>query len=241
MPDAESDDFRGLSGTTSSQTPLSVFQSLYAVLQDDHTGLVPACACNAAPEAHQDRSATAPRRPPLADGCRLSEDEVRAALIELWLWAGNAPACNQASAHHGQSGRRHRFVQHAQVERQLLADRAEAARRTRLASVAQERFLHTTARRRCAQCSRTASRATSSYRRARSRSISATMPTGCAANDARAYRRATRCSARAAAIAAVRQRPSIRPAMQCFSAARASTGGCGSGCAILTTPMHRTS
>ncbi len=39
--DAESDDFRSLTSRTSDATPLSVFQCLYAVLQDDHTGLFP--------------------------------------------------------------------------------------------------------------------------------------------------------------------------------------------------------
>jgi hypothetical protein len=39
--DAEADDFRTLTAQTSARTPLSVYQSIYAVLQDDHTGLFP--------------------------------------------------------------------------------------------------------------------------------------------------------------------------------------------------------
>ena len=86
-PDAESDDFRGLSGTTSSQTPLSVFQSLYAVLQDDHTGLFPLALAVLRPKltrTDQQRLRADLRLPTVAG---LSEDEVRAALVELWLWA----------------------------------------------------------------------------------------------------------------------------------------------------------
>ena len=85
-PDAETDDFRGLSGTTSSQTPLSVFQSLYAVLQDDHTGLFPLALAVLRPKltrTDQQRLRADLSLPTVAG---LSEDEVRAALVELWLW-----------------------------------------------------------------------------------------------------------------------------------------------------------
>ncbi|WP_448040525.1 DEAD/DEAH box helicase [Bradyrhizobium liaoningense] len=84
--DAEIDDFRSLSNKTSEETPLSVFQSIYAVLQDDHTGLFPTALAVLRPKL------TKTEAQKLADGLKLpavanlSEDQVRAALLELWLW-----------------------------------------------------------------------------------------------------------------------------------------------------------
>jgi ATP-dependent helicase YprA (DUF1998 family) len=84
--DAENDDFRTLSNKTSEETPLSVFQSIYAVLQDDHTGLFPTALAVLRPKL------TKTEAQKLADGLKLpaipnlSEDQVRAALLALWLW-----------------------------------------------------------------------------------------------------------------------------------------------------------
>lgn len=85
-PDAESDDFRGLTAQASDDAPLSVFQSIYAVLQDDHTGLFPLALAILRPKL------TKTERQKLTDELKLpvvaglAPDEVRSALIELWLW-----------------------------------------------------------------------------------------------------------------------------------------------------------
>ncbi len=84
--DAETQDFRTLTSQTTTRTPLSVFQSIYAVLQDDHTGLFPLAlamlrAKLTKTEHKQLKEALV--LPPVAG---LNEDEARAALIELWLW-----------------------------------------------------------------------------------------------------------------------------------------------------------
>ncbi|MEA2906275.1 MAG: hypothetical protein QOI12_3662 [Alphaproteobacteria bacterium] len=85
--DAESDDFRGLSGQTSSQTSLSVFQSLYAVLQDDHTGLFPLALAMLRPRLTKTDQQRLRDDLALPTVSGLSEEEVRTALVELWLWA----------------------------------------------------------------------------------------------------------------------------------------------------------
>lgn len=84
--DAETSDFSTLSSKTSEQTPLSVYQSIYAVLQDDHTGLFPLALATLRPKL------TKMEAKKLAEGLQLpaieglAEDEARTALIELWLW-----------------------------------------------------------------------------------------------------------------------------------------------------------
>ncbi|TPK87367.1 DEAD/DEAH box helicase [Mesorhizobium sp. B2-4-17] len=84
--DAETDDFRALSNQTSEQTPLSVFQSIYAVLQDDHTGLFPLALAMLRPKL------TKTEQQKLHEGLKLpvlqgmSVEDTRTALVELWLW-----------------------------------------------------------------------------------------------------------------------------------------------------------
>jgi ATP-dependent helicase YprA (DUF1998 family) len=84
--DAEADDFRTLAAQTSDRTPLSVYQSIYAVLQDDHTGLFPLALAMLRPkltkteEKHLKETLVLP---PIAN---LSDDGARTALVELWLW-----------------------------------------------------------------------------------------------------------------------------------------------------------
>ena len=84
--DTENDDFRSLSNQTSADTSLSVFQSIYAVLQDDHTGLFPLALAMLRPKLTKNEQQR------LQDGLKLptlkgaKEEEVRAALVELWLW-----------------------------------------------------------------------------------------------------------------------------------------------------------
>ncbi|MEX2616004.1 MAG: DEAD/DEAH box helicase [Alphaproteobacteria bacterium] len=84
--DAENDDFRGLTAQTSDAAPLSVFQSIYAVLQDDHTGLFPLALAVLRPKL------TKSEQQKLADELKLPKvegmtpDDVKGSLIELWLW-----------------------------------------------------------------------------------------------------------------------------------------------------------
>lgn len=84
--EVESDDFRSLSDQTSAGTQLSVYQSIYAVLQDDHTGLFPVAL------AMLRAKLTRNEQQRLKDGLKLptvegvKEDDVRSALVELWLW-----------------------------------------------------------------------------------------------------------------------------------------------------------
>lgn len=84
--EAEADDFRTLSSQTSEQTPLSVFQSIYAVLQDDHTGLFPLALAVLRPKltkTEKQRLDSGLKLPTLPD---LDDEQVRNALVELWLW-----------------------------------------------------------------------------------------------------------------------------------------------------------
>lgn len=85
-PDAESDDFRNLSSQTSDNAPLSVFQSLYAVLQDDHSGLFPLALAMLRPKLTKNEQNQLVDALVLPAVTGLSADEVRDALIELWLW-----------------------------------------------------------------------------------------------------------------------------------------------------------
>uniref|UniRef100_Q07PM3 DEAD/DEAH box helicase domain protein n=1 Tax=Rhodopseudomonas palustris (strain BisA53) TaxID=316055 RepID=Q07PM3_RHOP5 len=85
-PDVENDDYRTLSNRTSERTPVSVFKSIYAVLQDDHTGLFPLALAMLRPKltkTEANKLAEILKLPPI-DG--LSQDQVRSAFIDLWLW-----------------------------------------------------------------------------------------------------------------------------------------------------------
>lgn len=84
--DAEAEDFRSLTAQTSGRTPLSVFQSIYAVVQDDHTGLFPLALAMLRPKltkAEEKQLRETLVLPPVAG---LDEDAARTALVELWLW-----------------------------------------------------------------------------------------------------------------------------------------------------------
>lgn len=84
--DAENEDFRQLASQTSDSAPLSVFQSLYAVLQDDHSGLFPLALAMLRPKltkTEQNRLSEGLKIPSIGD---MSADETHAALAELWLW-----------------------------------------------------------------------------------------------------------------------------------------------------------
>lgn len=85
-PDAEVDDFRMLSSQTSGETPLSVYQSIYAVLQDDHTGVFPLALATLRPKLTKTEVSKLEAGidvPPI-DG--LSKEQARSALIQLWIW-----------------------------------------------------------------------------------------------------------------------------------------------------------
>ncbi|WJI73785.1 MULTISPECIES: DEAD/DEAH box helicase [unclassified Mesorhizobium] len=85
--DAESQDFSGLTGQTSEHhTPLSVFKSIYSVLQDNHTGLSPLALATLRPKLTKtdQRKLSEGLKLPTIPG--LGDDEVRTALVELWLW-----------------------------------------------------------------------------------------------------------------------------------------------------------
>jgi ATP-dependent helicase YprA (DUF1998 family) len=84
--DAENDDFRGLTAQTSNGAPLSVFQSIYAVLQDDHTGLFPLALAMLRPKLTktEQQKLIDELKLPTVEG--MTDDEVRSSLIELWLW-----------------------------------------------------------------------------------------------------------------------------------------------------------
>ena len=69
--DAENEDFRSLSNQTSAETPLSVYQSIYAVLQDDHTGLFPLALAMLRPKL------TKTEQQKLKDGLKLGRSRSR--------------------------------------------------------------------------------------------------------------------------------------------------------------------
>lgn len=85
-PDAEAEDFRSLSAQTSDRTPLSVFQSIYAVLQDDHTGLFPLALAMLRPKLTKTEEKRLKEALVLPAISGLDDDAARTALVELWLW-----------------------------------------------------------------------------------------------------------------------------------------------------------
>jgi hypothetical protein len=84
--DAENEDFRGLTSQTSNNAPLSVFQSIYAVLQDDHTGLFPLALAMLRPKLTKTEHQRLNEELKLPIVAGVAPDEVRTSLIELWLW-----------------------------------------------------------------------------------------------------------------------------------------------------------
>jgi ATP-dependent helicase YprA (DUF1998 family) len=84
--DSEADDFRSLTAQTSDRTPLSVFQSIYAVLQDNHTGLFPLALAMLRPKLTKTEAKQLKETLVLPPVAGLSEDAARVALVELWLW-----------------------------------------------------------------------------------------------------------------------------------------------------------
>jgi ATP-dependent helicase YprA (DUF1998 family) len=84
--DAESDDFRALTSQTSQQTPLSVYQSIYEVLQDDHTGLFPLALAVLRAKLTKTEQRKLQENLPIPAVQGMSEEAVRTALVELWLW-----------------------------------------------------------------------------------------------------------------------------------------------------------
>lgn len=84
--DSTADDFRSLSNQASERTPLSVFQSLYAVLHDRHTGLSSLALAKLRPKLTrlENQRLRTDLKLPQVEGA--SEDEVRDALVCLWLW-----------------------------------------------------------------------------------------------------------------------------------------------------------
>lgn len=85
-PDAEAEDFRSLTAQTSDRTPLSVFQSIYAVLQDDHTGLFPLALAMLRPKLTKTEEKQLKETLVLPAISGLDDDAARTALVELWLW-----------------------------------------------------------------------------------------------------------------------------------------------------------
>jgi Lhr-like helicase len=85
-PVAAHEDFQFLSAQTSRETTLSVFSSIYAVLQDEHTGLSSLALATIAPKLSRLQTQTIAASLALPAIAGLSEDEGRNALIQLWLW-----------------------------------------------------------------------------------------------------------------------------------------------------------
>jgi hypothetical protein len=84
-PDVEGQEIAGLSSDTSQATPGSVFQSLYAILQDRHTGLSALALASVGPKlARLDRKAVEALPLPSVPG--LVDEEVRSEVLRLWLW-----------------------------------------------------------------------------------------------------------------------------------------------------------
>lgn len=84
-PDTETLDFQNLSSQTSKETPLSVYQSLYAVLQDDHTGMFPLALATLKAKLTKSETTKITQTVSLPAIAGLSEDEARDALVQLWL------------------------------------------------------------------------------------------------------------------------------------------------------------
>jgi ATP-dependent helicase YprA (DUF1998 family) len=85
-PDADAEDFRQLTNQTSAETPRSVFQSLYAVLQDEHTGIFPLALATLKAKLTKIEADKVNEAVVLPTIPGLNDEEARAALIELWLW-----------------------------------------------------------------------------------------------------------------------------------------------------------
>ncbi|MGH6677363.1 MAG: helicase-related protein, partial [Bradyrhizobium sp.] len=128
--DAEADDFRTLTAQTTDRTPLSVYQSIYAVLQDDHNGLFPLALAMLRPKltkTEEKRLKETVALPPVAG---LSDDAARTAFVELWLWqAMRRHAIKLQSTFKniegakGSSGIRSWNGRFSQVNRNLLGER----------------------------------------------------------------------------------------------------------------------
>ncbi len=84
--DAEADDFRALTAQTSEGTTLSVFQCIYSVLQDDHTGLFPLALATLRPKLTKTEEKQLSQTLVLPAVAGLTEEDARTALVELWLW-----------------------------------------------------------------------------------------------------------------------------------------------------------
>lgn len=84
-PDVEAGEIEGHSRDTSQATPLSVFQSLYAILQDRHTGLSALALASVGPKLPRlDMKAVEALPIPSMPG---HDDEiVRREVLRLWLW-----------------------------------------------------------------------------------------------------------------------------------------------------------
>lgn len=132
--DAEADDFRTLTTQTSDRTPLSVYQSIYAVLQDDHTGLFPLALAMLRPKLTKTEEKRLKETLVLPPVVGLTDDGARTALVELWLWqAMRKHAIKLQSTFKniegakGSSGIRAWNGRFSQVNRKLLGERGLAA------------------------------------------------------------------------------------------------------------------
>ena len=84
-PDVEEREVGGLSSDTSQATPGSVFQSLYAILQDRHTGLSALALASVGPKLPRlDRKAVEALPLPSLPG--YDDDAIRQEVLRLWLW-----------------------------------------------------------------------------------------------------------------------------------------------------------
>ncbi len=85
--ESESDEISELSLTTSAGTPTSVFENLYALLQDKHTGLSALALGSVTSRLRRgDLQDLAQLVPPAIDS--LSPEDARKAVVDLWLWSG---------------------------------------------------------------------------------------------------------------------------------------------------------
>ena len=85
-PEVSADDMRDLSSDTSARTPRSVFENLYAVLQDRHTGVNALALGSITAKLRKiDLARLEGLAPPTLAG--ESVDASRAAVIDLWLWS----------------------------------------------------------------------------------------------------------------------------------------------------------
>ena len=86
--DSEVDDFRELTARTSDLAPLSVFQSIYTVLQDNHTGLFPLALAILRPKLTKAEERQLSEALVLPSIAGIDEEQGRKSLMELWLWQG---------------------------------------------------------------------------------------------------------------------------------------------------------